>query len=61
MLNPIHLLRAKRWLHNPPSVKQIKLFVALCAIAAVVVGLEHFGFWPEWATTERMPRRTIGF
>ena len=42
---------------NPPSIKRVKLLVAVLAIAAVIFGLEYFGFWPEWAQAERIPRR----
>ncbi len=57
MLDPRHLLRAKRMVQNPPSIKRVKLLVAVLAIAAVIFGLEYFGFWPEWAQAERIPRR----
>ncbi|MEP2921183.1 hypothetical protein [Sulfitobacter sp.] len=57
MLNPRHLMRAKRWAQNPPSFKRLILLAAVIAIALVIFGLEHFGFWPDWATAERLPRR----
>ncbi|KEJ88404.1 hypothetical protein [Sulfitobacter donghicola] len=57
MLDIRHLLRAKRWAQNPPSAKRVKLVLTAIALALLIVGLEHFGFWPEWAKAERLPRR----
>ena len=57
MLQLHHLLRAKRWVQNPPSAKRVKLVFGAVAIALVIVGLERLGFWPDWATAERLPRR----
>jgi len=57
MLGPRHLMRAKRWVQNPPSPKRVKLVFAAIALALVVVGLDYFGFWPEWAKAERIPRK----
>ena len=57
MLDPRHLLWAKRWVQNPPSPKRIKLVFAVVAIALLVVGIDDFGFWPDWARAERFPRR----
>ena len=57
MLDPRHLLWAKRWVQNPPSTKRIRLFLAVLAIALVIFALEYFGLWPEWARAERIPRR----
>ena len=57
MLSLHHLMRAKRWVQNPPSPKRVKLVFAVIALALVVVGLDYFGFWPEWAKAERIPRK----
>lgn len=57
MLDPRHLMRAKRWVQNPPSPKRVKLVFALIAVALLIAGLERFGFWPDWATADRIPRR----
>ncbi len=59
MLDPRHLLWAKRWVQSPPSLKRVKLVLAVVAIASLVFGLEYYGFWPEWAQAERIPRRVI--
>ncbi|UWR24736.1 hypothetical protein K3757_09525 [Sulfitobacter sp. S223] len=57
MLDPRQLMRAKRWAQNPPSLKRVKLVFAAVALALIIVGLEHFGLWPDWAKAERIPRR----
>ena len=57
MLDPRHLLWAKRWVQNPPSPKRIKLVFAVVAIALLVVGIDYFCFWPDWARAEHFPRR----
>jgi predicted acyltransferase len=59
MLGIIHLLRAKRWVQNPPSAKRVKLVFAVIAAALVVVGLEWLGLWPDWAQAERIPRGIV--
>ncbi|MCX7565371.1 hypothetical protein OS189_03305 [Sulfitobacter sp. F26169L] len=56
MLDPRHLMRARLWAKNPPSTKRVKLVFAAIIIALIIVGLEHYGFWPEWAKAERVPR-----
>ncbi len=60
-MDPRHLFWMKRWVQNPPSLKRIKFIFAVAAIAAVIFGLEYFGLWPEWAKTERLPRRPIAY
>ncbi len=57
MLNPRHFLRMKRWAQNPPSWGRAKLVFGVIVVALVIVALEHFGFWPEWAKAERIPRK----
>lgn len=57
MLDPRHLMRARLWVKNPPSLKRVKLVFGAIAIALVIVAFEHFGVWPDWARTERIPRR----
>lgn len=61
MNNLIWLLRASRWARNPPSARMVILLLAIIAAGLVLVGLEHFGLWPEWATLDhgrgmRIPR-----
>ncbi len=59
MINIIWLLRAKRWVQNPPSIGRVKLVFGVIAVALVIVGLEWAGLWPDWAQSERIPRRIV--
>lgn len=49
------LIRMAEWYRNPPSPAYIKLFIAVVAICAILVGIEKFVGWPDWATAERVP------
>lgn len=53
MNNLIWLVRAARWVRNPPSARMVILVLAIIAAGLAIFGLEHFGLWPEWATVER--------
>jgi len=57
MINSRLLLRAALWVRNPPSMGRIKLVFGIIAVAVVIVGIERLGFWPDWATSDRIPRR----
>jgi hypothetical protein len=57
MIDPLWLMRARMWVKNPPSAKRVKFIFALVAISLLVAALEYFGFWPDWATAQRIPRR----
>ncbi|KHA52275.1 hypothetical protein Z947_2577 [Sulfitobacter geojensis] len=50
-------MRMSQWARNPPSAKRVKLVFGIIAIAAVIWGIEWLGYWPEWAKTERIPRK----
>lgn len=53
-MNPLWFLRAKRWAQNPPSAKRVIMVFAITAFCIALALLEHFGFWPDWATANRM-------
>lgn len=53
MNNMNWLIRASRWVKDPPSMGRVKLVLAIIVIALIVVGLQKFGLWPDWATMER--------
>lgn len=57
MMNPIWLLRMSKWARNPPSAARVKLVFGIIAVAFVIWGVEWMGWWPEWATAERIPRK----
>lgn len=46
------LIRAARWVRNPPSAGQVKLVVGLILLALAIVTLEWLELWPTWATLE---------
>ncbi|AUH35000.1 hypothetical protein [Paracoccus tegillarcae] len=58
MNNLIWLIRASRWARNPPSRRMVILVFTIVALGLALLGLEYFGFWPEWATLDqgRRPR-----
>ncbi|MCX7559884.1 hypothetical protein OS190_09925 [Sulfitobacter sp. F26204] len=56
-MNPIWLLRMSRWARRPPSAKRVKLVFGIIALAAIIYAVERLGYWPDWATAERLPRR----
>ena len=53
----LHLLRMSRWARNPPSEKRVKMVFGIIVLALAIAGIEWLGLWPEWATTERIPRK----
>ncbi|MGD9295742.1 MAG: hypothetical protein PVI41_12745 [Roseobacter sp.] len=53
-MNPRWLLRMALWARNPASAARVKLVFAIVFGALVIFSLEHFGFWPEALTAERM-------
>jgi hypothetical protein len=53
-MNVRHLLRLRRWAQNPPSVARMKLLLAVAAILILIYGLDYFGYWPDWATSENI-------
>ncbi len=53
-MNPIWLVRAKRWVQNPPSAARIKLVFGIIAACIAIVGLEWLEYWPDWATADSL-------
>lgn len=49
-MNPIWLLRAKRWAQNPPSAKKVKLVFGVIGFCLLLYLLEKAIGWPEWLT-----------
>ncbi len=56
-MNIAWLMRMRRWVQNPPSAGRVKFIFALILIAAAIYALEYFGYWPDWATAQKMGRR----
>ncbi len=56
-MNPMHLVRMAKWVRRPPSLTRVKLVFGVIALALLIAGVEWMGWWPAWATAERMPKR----
>jgi hypothetical protein len=56
-VNQNWLLRMSRWARNPPSTKRVTLVFAVIALAFAIWGIERLGYWPDWATAERIARK----
>ncbi|MFD3189195.1 hypothetical protein ACFMPD_02840 [Sedimentitalea sp. HM32M-2] len=50
------LLRMSRWARNPPSGRRVALVLAILVLCLSVVVLEWLGWWPDWATAQRLRR-----
>lgn len=48
------LLRMARWAQRPPSEGRIKLVLAIIVICLAVFAVEWMGWWPDWATAQKM-------
>lgn len=53
--NPRHFLRMAKWARNPPSDRQVKLFLGVVALCLVLFGIERIVGWPEWLTVDGAP------
>ncbi|WP_432450057.1 hypothetical protein [Aliiroseovarius marinus] len=51
------LMRMSKWARNPPSEKQVKLFLLVVAICFSLFAYEYFIGAPEWMKLERVNRR----
>ena len=53
MNNLIWLIRASRWARRPPSARRVAIVAAVIALSLLILGIEHLGWWPDWARMER--------
>ena len=60
MNNMIWLMRAARWVRNPPSAGRVKLVVAIVAAVVLLGTADWMGWVPDWAQMDRVPRRIPG-
>ncbi|CAD0183147.1 hypothetical protein RUESEDTHA_00010 [Ruegeria sp. THAF57] len=51
-MNPRHFLRMSQWARNPPSQRRVKYVFGVIFLVLVIGGIEHFGWWPDWAKTQ---------
>ncbi|NUH64141.1 hypothetical protein HTT03_02335 [Sulfitobacter sp. S0837] len=56
-MDPRWLMRMSLWLRNPPSLARVILVFAVIAATLAIGLIEWLGYWPDWATAERVPRR----
>ncbi|MFD2739329.1 hypothetical protein ACFSUD_07115 [Sulfitobacter aestuarii] len=56
-MEPRWLFRMSRWARNPPSPARVKLVFAIIALALAIGAIEWLGYWPDWATAERIRPR----
>jgi len=57
-MNQLHwLLRAKRWVQNPPSESRVKLVLGVIALCLLIVAVERFVGWPEWLTVDSLRQK----
>lgn len=50
------LLRMSLWARNPPSKKRVQFVLGIIVVALLIAGMERMGWWPDWATAQRMRR-----
>lgn len=48
-----------QWLRHPPSRTTVQIIVVVLVVATVLVLVERFIGWPDWATTEPVPMRRM--
>lgn len=48
------LMRAARWVRNPPSERQVRLVLIVLAVCLAIVTVEWMGWWPDWAQAQRV-------
>ena len=46
------LVRASRWVRNPPSMGRVKLVLAIIAFSAALFVIERYFGWPEALTLD---------
>ena len=57
-MNQLHwLLRAKRWVQNPPSEGRVKLVLGVVALCLLLVAIERFVGWPDWMTVDGLRQK----
>lgn len=49
-------LRMSRWARNPPSEQRFWLVLGIVAASLTIFAVEWMGWWPDWATAQRLRR-----
>lgn len=50
----VWLVRASRWVRNPPSEGRVRLVLGVIALCLIVVVCERLFGWPEWLAVNRI-------
>ena len=58
-MNPLWLVKMRRWVQNPPSPAKVKLVLAVVAVCALLFVIERYVGWPDWLTPNQVPRRGL--
>jgi hypothetical protein len=53
------LIRLAQWHRNPPPRRTIVIILVVLGLALLLVAIERFVGWPDWATTDRAPIRRM--
>lgn len=53
-MNPMWLIRMKRWVQNPPSPARIRMIAAIVAICLLLVLVERTIGWPDALTPNNL-------
>ena len=51
------LIRAKRWVQNPPSAGRVKLVFGVVALCLVIVGIDRLVGWPDWMVVDSLRQK----
>ena len=55
-MNPLWLLRMKKWAKTPPTSGQVKFALAVLLACAILYGIDQIFGWPAWLTPNAIPR-----
>jgi hypothetical protein len=55
-MNPLWLLRMKRWLQNPPSAARVIFVFSIIALCLALFAYERLFGWPEALTPHNLRR-----
>lgn len=53
MNNMIWLMRARRWVRNPPSAGRVAMIAAIVAAVVLIGAADWMGWVPDWAQMDR--------
>lgn len=54
-------LRMSMWARNPPSANRVKLVIGVIVLCLLLLAVERFIGWPDWATPNRVPGGRLKF